>query len=500
MSLNRFKNEIKEVKVKPIDTFEDEIEVAMFLYICVASKNNNYNFLTFEREEILNTILKLNLNYLTIGEVASFILRVKKYKWQGLDLEEVFEDKEVKDFLISLSEEMEKQEVKERMISRFYLETVTKVIEKLRKAYLIRKTIKALEREDIMLNIEKDIIELDDIAKEKVPVVTNKFYREESYDLIMEEKDQIEDILQTNTVLDVVLKLFKQEMILISGEPGTGKTSFVLDIALKLEKAGHRGIFFSLEMGKKAIGNRALSIETSIPTEEFLSTESLKKFIESFEKDKQDIFYERIEKFRTKVKRLEIVDTTGISVDYIEEYVNNSIALNGKLDYIVVDYLQLLNGKGNNATEIITYISKKLKEIAKKYNIVVIATVQMNNESKKELQRATRGEEKKYKLYGTSLKGSSQLDQDAGAILFLTKIADDEVYKQRLLNLQISKQRNYKTFDDLELEFLLPNQIFKYTRLIERFNYVKPKKKEAEAVKEVKKDEEKVVVEQQKIL
>ena len=131
MSLNRFKNEIKEVKVKPIDTFEDEIEVAMFLYICVASKNNNYNFLTFEREEILNTILKLNLNYLTIGEVASFILRVKKYKWQGLDLEEVFEDKEVKDFLISLSTEMEKQEVKERMISRFYLETIIKVIEKI---------------------------------------------------------------------------------------------------------------------------------------------------------------------------------------------------------------------------------------------------------------------------------------------------------------------------------------------------------------------------------
>ena len=499
MSLNRFKNEIKEVKVKPIDTFEDEIEVAMFLYICVASKNNNYNFLTFEREEILNTILKLNLNYLTIGEVASFILRVKKYKWQGLDLEEVFEEKEVKDFLISLSTEMEKEEVKERMISRFYLETVIKVIEKLRKAYLIRKTIKALEREDIMLNIEKDIIELDNIAKEKVPVVTNKFYREESYDLIMEEKDQIEDILQTNTVLDVVLKLFKQEMILISGEPGTGKTSFVLDIALKLEKAGHRGIFFSLEMGKKAIGNRALSIETSIPTEEFLSTESLKKFIESFEKDKQDIFYERIEKFRTKVKRLEIVDTTGISVDYIEEYVNNSIALNGKLDYIVVDYLQLLNGKGNNATEIITYISKKLKEIAKKYNIVVIATVQMTTEAKKEAQNANRNQ-KSYKLYGTSLKGSSQLDQDAGAILFLTKIADDEVFKQRLLNLQISKQRNYKTFDDLELEFLLPNQIFKYTRLIERFNYVKPKKKEAEAVKEVKKDEEKVVVEQQKML
>ena len=368
MSLNRFKNDITEVKINRVDTFKDEIELAMFLYICIASKNNNYNYLRFEREEILNTILKMDLNYLTVGEIASFILRVKKYKWQGLDLEEVLEDKDVKDFLISLSAEMDNKEIQKTMISRFNLETIIKVIEKLRKAYLIRKTIKALEREDIMLNIEKDIMELDSIVKEKVPVTNKVFYREESYDLIMEEKDQIEDILETDTVLDVVLKLFKQEIFLVSGEPGTGKTSFVLDIALKLEKAGHRGIFFSLEMGKKAIGNRALSIQTSIPTEEFLSRESLKKFIESFEKDKQDIFYKRIEKFRTKVKRLEIVDTTGISVDYIEEYVNNSIALSGKLDYIVVDYLQLLNGKGNNTTEIITYISKRLKEIAKKYN------------------------------------------------------------------------------------------------------------------------------------
>ena len=36
--------------------------------------------------------------------------------------------------------------------------------------------------------------------------------------------------------------------------------------------------------------------------------------------------------------------------------------------------------------------------------------------------------------------------------------------------------------------------------MVERFNYVKPKKKEAEAVKEVKKDVAKVIVEQQKIL
>ena len=121
MSLNRFKNDITEVKINRIDTFKDEIEVAMFLYICVASKNNNYNYLTFEREEILNTILKMDLNYLTVGEIASFILRVKKYKWQGLDLEEVFEDKDVKDFLISLSAEMDNKEIQKTIYDIYEL-------------------------------------------------------------------------------------------------------------------------------------------------------------------------------------------------------------------------------------------------------------------------------------------------------------------------------------------------------------------------------------------
>ena len=175
----------------------------------------------------------------------------------------------------------------------------------------------------------------------------------------MEGEDENEDILITNTVLDIVLKLFRQELVLVSGEPGTGKTSFVLDMALKLEKSGYSGIFFSLEMAKKAISNRALSISTGIPTEKFLKKESLMKYLETElkEEDKERL-WKRIQKFREKVRRLEIVDTSSMPVDELEMYVKNTIALRGKLDFIVVDYLQLLVGKGANDTERITDISK----------------------------------------------------------------------------------------------------------------------------------------------
>lgn len=492
--LEKYKKENKIRTVKNIDTFENEIELATFLFVCISSKDNRYNFLQFEREEILNTILNIDLKYINTEIIRNFISQVNKYKWHNLDLAEVLEIEDLKDFL----KEIDLQANLETLASRFNLDNTIKSIEKLKKAYIIKQTIKALEDEEVVLNIEKNILTLGEDIKTGVKVVKKSFFREEALELL-EGEDENEDILTTNTVLDLVLKLFRQELVLVSGEPGTGKTSFVLDMALKLEKSGYSGIFFSLEMAKKAISNRALSISTGIPTEKFLKKESLMKYLETElkEEDKERL-WKRIQKFREKVRRLEIVDTSSMPVDELEMYVKNTIALRGKLDFIVVDYLQLLVGKGANDTERITDISKKLKQIAKDNGIVVIAVAQMTTEAKKEAQNANRNQ-KSYKLYGTSLKGSSQLDQDPGAIVFLTKKADDPSLF-RLINLQIAKQRDHQTYEDLEVEFHLPTQSFLYRRMVERFNYVKPKKKEAEAVKEVKKDEAKVIVEQQKIL
>lgn len=480
-NLEIFKNEIKEVSLKPVDTFEDEIEIAMFLYVCISSKNNEYNFLIMDREEILNTILKLDLNFLTTGEIANFILRTKKYLWKGLDLEEVKNDEEIKDFLIMLDDEMEKREVKERIISRFKLETLKSIIEKLRKAYIIRRTIKALTKQDSILEIEKEIVDINAVVKTKVATPnTDVFFVEKAYNFLINNDEKIESKIYTNTVVDMFLKLKKRDLFIISGAPGTGKSSFCLDLALKLENAGNSGIIFSMEMGKEAMSGRTLGIKTAIPVDNWENKEKFLEFIESQNKKTQDILWDRIEKSREKRERLEIFTRGGISVDFIEEYVNNTIALGRKLDFITVDYLQLLRGKGKDTTETITYVSTRLKEIAMNYNIVVIAVAQMSTESKKNLEKGEK------LLSGTALKGSSQMDQDASAILFLTKIGDIED-KKRLLNLQVSKQRESETFDNLELEYFLPNQIFLYHRIEEKLNYVKPKEVEVKEVIEQQK-------------
>ena len=42
--LEKYKKENKIRTVKNIDVFQNEIELATFLFVCISSKNNRYNF------------------------------------------------------------------------------------------------------------------------------------------------------------------------------------------------------------------------------------------------------------------------------------------------------------------------------------------------------------------------------------------------------------------------------------------------------------------------
>ena len=91
-------------------------------------------------------------------------------------------------------------EVKERIISRFRLETLKNIMEKLRKAYIIRRTIKALNKKDTILEIEKEIIDINNVVKTKVATSnTDVFFREKAYNFLINnnEKDEANRYLST---------------------------------------------------------------------------------------------------------------------------------------------------------------------------------------------------------------------------------------------------------------------------------------------------------------
>jgi replicative DNA helicase len=58
-----------------------------------------------------------------------------------------------------------------------------------------------------------------------------------------------------------LLGLQRGELIVLAGRPGSGKTATALGMARAMSSAGHKGIFYSLEMGDVALSQRMIADE-----------------------------------------------------------------------------------------------------------------------------------------------------------------------------------------------------------------------------------------------
>lgn len=222
-------------------------------------------------------------------------------------------------------------------------------------------------------------------------------------------------------------------LLIFAARPGTGKTSFALNIAqYAAVNVGLPVGIFSLEMSEEELVDRIIVAQADIDAWK-LKTGRLD------DKDwarMTDAFGQLAE------APLFIDDTPGASLSEIRTKARRLQAEHG-LRLIIVDYLQLIqvNRYADNRVQQVSEISQGLKNLARELKVPVFAISQLNRSVE---ARGT----KKPQL--ADLRESGAIEQDADVVMFIYK--EDPDNKPEQITLDIQKHRNGPT-GDIQLIF-----------------------------------------------
>ena len=222
--------------------------------------------------------------------------------------------------------------------------------------------------------------------------------------------------------LDEILgSLLPQNLYIVAGRPGQGKTALKLTIALNAARQGKRVALFVLEMSRAQVAQRLISQDSGIP---------LERIVRGSMDEKE---WERFTESVGRVAKLPIVinDLSSIKIDEIRQTSRN-IAGDGGLDLVVVDYIQLADaGKKAERRDLdVGEISRGLKYLARELNVPVLAGSQLSREIEKRTGK---------KPILSDLRESGSLEQDAYAVMFI--YFADELNKA-LAEIIVAKHRN----------------------------------------------------------
>jgi replicative DNA helicase len=220
------------------------------------------------------------------------------------------------------------------------------------------------------------------------------------------------------------------DLIIVAGRPSMGKTTFSMNIAENVALAGGIVAVFSMEMGGAQLAMRILGSIGQLDLHRLrtgkLDDQEFSRFASAFE--------------RLQDCKLHVDETPALTSLELRARARRLHRIYGKIDLIVIDYLQLMSGSSsgnseNRATEV-SEISRSLKALAKELHCPVIALSQLN--------RGLEQRQDKRPMM-SDLRESGAIEQDADVILFIYR---DEVYhpeaenNKGLAEVIIGKQRN----------------------------------------------------------
>ncbi len=230
------------------------------------------------------------------------------------------------------------------------------------------------------------------------------------------------------------------DLVVLAARPAMGKTALALNIATHAGLRQGRPVgIVSLEMSREQLFRRLLCAEARVDSHR-LRTGRI---------DSED--WQRIIKVYGQLHSapIHLDDSPAASILELRAKARR-LKLEHGLQLLVVDYLQLLRGRGTyeNRQQEISDISRCLKELAKELGVPVLALSQLSR------QPEQRRGDRRPQL--SDLRESGAIEQDADVVLFLYR---EEVYRKDDPDLKgkaeliVAKQRNGPT-DTIHLHFI----------------------------------------------
>jgi replicative DNA helicase len=175
-----------------------------------------------------------------------------------------------------------------------------------------------------------------------------------------------------------IVGLERTEHMIIAARPAMGKTTMALNIALRVAKKGYKVLVFSIEMSKKRLVQRLISTEARVNSERM----------------KQGGFSgDELNRIMGAIPKLE-----SIPLVIYDEYKNISeirskVAQHharGKVDLVVIDYLQLVTEPGKrfgSRQQELSYFAYEIVDMGKRYDTTMLTVSQLGRDVEKRVNK-----------------------------------------------------------------------------------------------------------------
>jgi len=194
-----------------------------------------------------------------------------------------------------------------------------------------------------------------------------------------------------------------QELVLLGGRRGSGKSIISLNLALNRFLQGNTVSFFTIEMRYKEVYDRLLSIISGVPfldifrsnmTDEqkiqiaeakfknfYKPSDTVTNLIKELQQKRDFKLFEKrikIEKPPLKDNRLFLIDDEALTLNRIDHYCNMFSSKYPNYNMAVVDYINIIKHEDQKDWKTQVMIADALKSLSRKYDVTMISPYQID--------------------------------------------------------------------------------------------------------------------------